>query len=286
MLGSFQTGVSGLQQFQQDLEVIGNNIANVNTVGYKSARVDFADALNQSLTGGSNPMQVGTGVITSAISSQFTAGTLTSTGVPTDLAIGGPTAQGFFVVKDSNSGATYVTRDGEFQRDNSGYLVNNLGLRVQGYTGTAPYTSASTIGDLQINDATAIAALNDTTAPAGTTLVSFSFDSLGQVNALLSDGKTGVMGQVVLQNFTDPQALTKQGNNLYTYAANAGPLAAPAAPDTGNLGTIASMYLESSNVDLGTEMTDMITAQRAFEANAKIVTTSDEILQTLVNLKR
>jgi flagellar hook protein FlgE len=286
MLGSFQTGVSGLQQFQQDLEVIGNNIANVNTVGYKSASVDFADALNQSFTGGSNPMQVGTGVITSAIRSQFTAGTLTSTGVPTDLAIGGPTAQGFFVVKDSNSGATYVTRDGEFQRDNSGYLVNNLGLRVQGYTGTAPYTPASTIGDLQINDATAIAALNDTTAPVGTTLVSFSFDSLGQVNALLSDGATGVMGQVVLQNFTDPQALTKQGNNLYTYSANAGPLAAPAAPDTGNLGTIAPMYLESSNVDLGTEMTDMITAQRAFEANAKIITTSDEILQTLVNLKR
>jgi flagellar hook protein FlgE len=286
MIGSLQTGISGLEAFQQDLQVIGNNIANVNTVGYKSDRMEFEDALSQNLLGGLNPMQVGTGVATSAINTFYTAGALNATGVTTDLAINGPNPQGFFVVRDSNSGATYVTRDGEFNLDNNGYLLTNAGLRVQGFIGPgAPYPPGSATGDIQINSATAIAALNDTTVPPPT-LVSFTIDSLGQVNANLSDGVTGVIAQVVLQNFSNPQALLKQGGNLYSYNNNAGPLAAPAAPNTGNLGTIASGYLESSNVDLGTEMANMITAQRAFEANAKIITTSDEVLQTLVNLKR
>jgi len=102
----------------------------------------------------------------------------------------------------------------------------------------------------------------------------------------LSDGVNGVIGQVVLQNFNNPQALMKQGNNLLTYTSAAGPLAAPAAPTTGGLGLIQSGALEASNVDLATQMAALITAQRAFEANAKMITTSDEILQTLVNLKR
>ena len=89
MIGSLQTGVSGLEQFQQDLQVIGNNIANVNTVGYKSDRMEFADALSQSLVNGSSLMQVGTGVVTSAITSQFTEGTINNTGNPTDLAVSG-----------------------------------------------------------------------------------------------------------------------------------------------------------------------------------------------------
>ena len=285
MIGSLQTGVSGLEQFQQDLEVIGNNIANVDTVGYKSSSMEFEDALSQSLTSGSNAMQVGTGVSAAAINTLFTAGTLNSTGVVTDLAISGTPASGFFVVKAPSSGATYVTRDGEFNIDANGYLINNSGLRVQGYTGTAPYTSASTVGDLQINATAAIAALNDTTTPAPT-LSSWSIDSSGQITAQLSDNVSGVIGQVVLQNFTNPQALLKQGNNLYSYSTAAGALAAPVAPGTSGLGTIASGYLESSNVDLGTEMAALITAQRAFEANGKIITASDEILQDIVNLKR
>jgi flagellar hook protein FlgE len=285
MLGSMQTGLSGLEQFQQDLEVIGNNIANVDTVGYKSSSMDFEDALSQSLSNGSNVMQVGTGVEAAGINTLYTAGTLNSTGVSTDLAISGVPANGFFVVKDSSSGATYVTRDGEFNLDANGNLVNDNGLNVQGYTGTAPYTSASTIGNIQINAATAIAALGDTTTPAPT-LTAWSIDSSGQINATLSDNVSGVIGQVVLQNFSNPQALLKQGDNLYSYSSTAGALTAPAAPGTSGLGTIASGYLESSNVDLGTQMADMITAQRAFEANGKIITTSDEILQDVINLKR
>jgi flagellar hook protein FlgE len=282
MIGSLQTGVSGLQQFQEDLQVIGNNIANVNTNGYKSASMHFEDQLSQSLANGSSPMQIGDGVATAAINSDFTQGAPNITGNPTDMAING---NGFFVVKDPSSGASYVTRDGEFGLDASGYLVTANGCRVQGYTGTAPFSASSTIGDLQINDATAIAALSDTTTPVPT-IVSKSIDASGQINVTLSDGIRGVIGQVVLQSFSNPQALMKQGSNLYTYSATAGPMAAPAAAGSGGLGKIQSGALESSNVDLASQMASLITAQRAFEANAKMITTSDEILQTLVNLKR
>jgi flagellar hook protein FlgE len=156
---------------------------------------------------------------------------------------------------------------------------------VQGYTGAPPYTSSSPTGDLQINSSTAIAALNDTTTPAPS-LVSYNIDSAGQINATLSDGTNGVIGQVVLQNFNNPQALSKQGNNLFSFSAAAGPLSAPAAPNSGGLGLIQAGALETSNVDLASQMAALITAQRAFEANAKIITTSDEVLQDLVNLKR
>jgi flagellar hook protein FlgE len=282
MIGSLQTGVSGLQQFQEDLQVIGNNIANVNTVGYKSASMDFEDELSQNLANGSNLMQIGEGVTAGAINSDFSQGTINTNGTTTNLAISG---DGYFVVKDPTSGTSYVTRDGQFNPDASGYLITANGCRLQGYTGTAPYTSASTIGDLQINDATAIAALNDTTTPAPT-ITTFSINASGQINATLSDGTSGVIGQVVLQNFTNPQALMNQGNNLYTYSSNAGALATPTAPNSGGLGQIESGALESSNVDLASQMADLITAQRAFEANAKMITTSDEILQDLINLKR
>jgi flagellar hook protein FlgE len=283
MIGSLQTGVSGLQQFQEDLEVIGNNIANVNTTGYKSANMQFADTFSQTFgnIGAGGFVQVGTGVSTSSIDSEYTQGTINPTGTPTDLAVSG---NGFFVVKDPSSGMSFVTRDGGFKVDANGNLVNSIGYHVQGYTGTAPYTSASTIGDLKIDSATAISALNDTTTPAPT-LTSYNIDASGQINGTLSDGVSGVIGQVVLQNFSNPQALIKQSNNLLTYNASAG-ASTPGAANTSGLGTIQSGALETSNVDLASQMAALITAQRAFEANAKIITTSDEVLQDLVNLKR
>lgn len=284
MIGSLQTGVSALQQFQEDLEVIGNNIANVNTTGYKSSTMQFADTFSQTVgnSGGGGVMQVGSGVGSASIDSEYTQGPINPTGIKTNLAVSG---DGFFVVKDPSSGASFVTRDGGFKLDSNGYLINNIGYRVQGYTGTAPYSAGSTIGNLQINDAAAIAALNDTTTPPPT-LTDYKIDASGQINATLSDGTTGVIGQVVLQNFKNPQALAKQGNNLLSYSADAGPLSAPIAPTTGGLGLIQSGALESSNVDLASQMAALITAQRAFEANAKIITTSDEVMQDLVNLKR
>ena len=262
MIGSLQTGVSGLQQFQEDLQVIGNNIANVNTTGYKSASMDFEDQFSQSLANGStNPMQIGEGVATSAINSNFTQGAPNITGVTTHLMVNGA---GYFLVKDTSSGLTYATRDGGFKQDANGYVVDANGNRVQGLMG-----ASTTVTDLKF-DPTTLLAIN----------------SSGEITATLSDGTSGVIGQFVLQSFNDPQALIKQGGNLYSFNADAGPLAAPGTPNSAGLGQIKSGALESSNVDLADQMAGLITAQRAFEANAKIITTSDEILQTLVNLKR
>src|SRR5215470_15087585 len=129
-VSALNAGVSGLQQFQSKLDVIGNNIANSNTYGYKSSRADFEDAFSQTLlsSGGSTPVQIGTGVSTGAVRSVFLQGTETHTGVPTDLAVKG---DGFFVVRDPASGETFVTRAGDFHRDDEGYLVTNDGYRVQ-----------------------------------------------------------------------------------------------------------------------------------------------------------
>ena len=134
MLLSLDSGVSALDQFQQNLNVIGNNIANVNTVGFKSASVTFADAFSQTLgTRASGSMQVGTGVGIAGIVNQFTQGGISNTGVQSDVAING---NGFFLVNDPVTAQQYVTRDGQFTVDSGGYLVTSSGMRVQGYNDT------------------------------------------------------------------------------------------------------------------------------------------------------
>jgi flagellar hook protein FlgE len=247
--------MSGLQQFQKQIDVVGNNIANVNTTGFKNARTDFEDNLSVALGGNLN-MQVGSGVSTAAIANDFSQGTISSTEVGTDLAIAG---QGFFTVSDPVAGTQYVTRAGDFRLDLAGYLVTNDGLRVQGSS-----------GDLQVDPAT---------------VVSFGIDQKGFINVVKKDGTTAVAGQVQLRSFADPSQLVKVGSNRYTWTAAAGP-SALAAPQTNGLGAIQAKALELSNVDLTTEMANLICAQRAFQANARIVSTSDEILQEVVNLKR
>jgi flagellar hook protein FlgE len=261
MLLSLDSGVSALEQFQQQLNVIANNIANVNTVGYKSADVNFADTLSETLGAtAAGSTQIGTGVMTASITNDFsTPGSLSSTGVQSDLAISG---NGFFVVKDPTSGNSYVTQDGTFTVDNNGYLVTSAGMRLQG-----------TAGDLQI-----------TAGSSSATVQSYSIATNGNITVNLSDGTSSSAGQIALQNFTNPDQLVKVGGNLYTAPAAAGGLAAPVAAGSNGLGTIDSGYLEMSNVDLAGQLTSLITTQRAYEANSKVITTSDNVLQTLVNL--
>jgi flagellar hook protein FlgE len=269
MLRSLDSGVSAMEQFQQQMDVIGNNLANVNTTGFKGARVDFADALSQTLQGPGpgGSIQVGTGLSTSAIANQFEQGAITQTGGPNDLAISG---NGFFEVKDPVTGATYVTRAGDFNVDTNGYLVTSTGMRVQGYSDTG----LSTIGDIKLDN-------NGSTSP----LASYSFSPNGQISVLLQDGTQMVRGQVLLQNFTSPTSLIKEGNNLYSGMSAAGPMGTLSATGTNGNGTLVTRSLEMSNVDLAGEFSEMITSQRAFQASARVITTSDEILQELVNLK-
>ena len=264
MLLSLDSGVSALEQFQQQLNVIANNIANVNTTGFKAANVTFADTLSDTLgTTSAGSTQIGTGVQTAGITNDFsTPGSISSTGVKSDLAIQG---NGFFVVKDPASSNTYVTQDGTFTEDGSGYLITASGMRLQG-----------TNGDIQI------------TAGAGSsaTVTGYSIGTDGTITANLSDTTSVVAGQIALQNFTNPDQLIKVGDNLFTAPTAAGGLTTPTAPGTSGLGTIASGYLEMSNVDLAAQLTALITTQRAYEANSKVITTSNDILQTLVNLKQ
>jgi len=289
MVPSLLSAISGLQNFQQQMDVIGNNIANVNTTGFKSARVDYADSFSQTLqdssaatagTSGTSAMQVGTGVTSAAIRNLYTQGAIATTGLGTDLAIEG---EGYFVVRDIISNEIFVTRAGDFRVDSNGYLVTNTGHRVQGDnidSTTTPPTP--TYGDLQINL---------TGVPTTAAITSFSINNTGEIWLSLSDATNVRRGQILLQNFTDPQGLVKNGNNLYSGIGAAGPLGGPTAPNaalpgTSGLGYIKSGKLELSNVDLAQEFSTMITAQRAFQATARVITTSDEMLQELVNLKR
>jgi flagellar hook protein FlgE len=231
-------------------------------VGFKQSDVNFADMLSENL--GSNAVgatQVGTGVTTSSITRDFsTPGSLTNTGIQSDLAIKG---NGFFVVKDPTTNDTYVTQDGTFGVNASGYLVNSSGMILQGTT-----------GNVQISNGT------DTTA----SVTGYTIGTDGTVTADLSDNTTNPGGQILLQNYSDPDQLVSVGNNLYTAPAAAGGLTAPAAPESNGLGSIQSGYVEMSNVDLAGQLTDLISAQSAYSANSKVISTSDTLLQTVVNM--
>ncbi|MCF7668812.1 MAG: flagellar hook-basal body complex protein [Verrucomicrobia bacterium] len=296
------TGVSGLQQFQQKMDVIGNNIANVNTVGFKTARAEITESFYNALQSSTavsddtdtQSIQIGTGVGTAEVRNVFSQGSISDTGVPSDLAISG---DGYFVVKDPLSGMEYATRDGRFKLDAQGYLTNSGGCRVQGYSSLGNTTGGSdALGDIKVDntiDGTTLFAPGDQSATPPTedaVVSSFAINSQGEVVVKLSNGDQYKRGQVLLQSFGDPSALVKEGNGLYSGFESAGALGGtspqPAAPGTKGLGAIRAGALELSNVDLAAEFTDMITAQRAFQASSRIITTSDQLMQDIINLKR
>ncbi|NGQ94013.1 flagellar hook-basal body complex protein [Brevibacillus sp. SYP-B805] len=274
MIRSLYTGISGLRGFQTKLDVIGNNIANVNTVGYKKSRVMFQDVLSQNIQGatapnedtgrgGINPMQVGLGSQVGSIEMAFSAGSPMTTNLPTDLSIEG---DAFFVVSAGADGPLYYTRAGNFTRDANGTLVNSQGLKLQAAGG----------GDITISR-------EDYT--------SYSIGKDGKVIGVLPDGTLEEIATVGVMTFNNPGALKKVGNSLYEYTNNAGAVGGdPATPldptaDEAKV-NIISGQLEMSNVDLSEEFTEMIVAQRGFQANSRIITTSDSVLEELVNLKR
>ena len=271
------------------MDVIGNNIANSNTIAYKSARANFEDTFSQTLQGGSKAvgeLQVGSGMQVSSIKSDFTGGTYQQTGIESNLYING--SDGFFLVKN-DAGEEFATRAGDFTVDKQGYLVTNEGYRVQGFSDQVARDGAmSTRGDIRIIDDPAtrpVPLKNPLAAPAG-----FKIDTNGRVRLTMDDGTTYDSGQVLLQKFQDVSMLTKEGNNLFSNLSAAGPLGGDSltsvTPGTNGTGELKSGALEMSNVNLASEFADMITTQRGFQANAKIITTSDEMLQDIVNLKR
>ncbi|WP_010630950.1 flagellar hook-basal body complex protein [Sporolactobacillus vineae] len=255
LLRSLGSGVSGLKNFQTDLDVIGNNISNVDTYGYKKGRINFEDMFNQQVQGAQanrNAIQVGLGSTTGSIDNIVTGGTVNPTGNPYDLAING---EGYFQV--SNGTNTFYTRAGDFKLNSNRQLVNAQGMTLVG---------ASNFPQ---------------------NLQSFTVNSDGTITGVLTNGTTQGLGTVNLVTFSNPAGLEKAGNSLYRQTAASGvPVTLTNTTGMGTSTTIQQNALEGSNVDLTDEMTNLIEAQRAYQANAKTITTADQVLQTLVNLKQ
>ncbi|MUK89909.1 flagellar hook-basal body complex protein [Ornithinibacillus sp. L9] len=314
MLRSMYAGISGMKNFQTKLDVIGNNISNVNTSGFKKGRVTFQDMMSQMTSGaqgptatrgGVNAAQVGLGSQLGSIDNIHTQGFRQTTNNPLDFALEG---DGMFVVQDGDSVA--YTRAGNFYLDEDGSIVNPQGLYLMGFQvdtdgdlvveDNGNYYSQDENGDwfeLQVNNNTFVKEQQANNPPANTgafvvgnmqipdNAQSFSVQTNGIVNFIDQDGNTQVAGQVAIANFSNPAGLEKAGSNLFLNSVNAG-YTGLAIPESEGTASIVSGSLEMSNVDLSEEFTEMITAQRGFQANTRIITTSDEILQELVNLKR
>ncbi|WP_018132555.1 flagellar basal body rod protein FlgG [Effusibacillus pohliae] len=288
MLRAMYSGIAGMRGFQTKLDVIGNNIANVNTTGFKAGRVMFKDMLSQTVggaarpganIGGINPRQIGLGSTISAIDTLHTQGSAQTTNVPTDMMVNG---EGFFVLSNDGGSTLYYTRAGNFSWDggtggspNLKSLVAPNGMKVQGIAVDAngnPINNVVT--DIRIPD----------------DAQSFSIDDKGIVSYVDASGNKQYVAAIRIAKFANPGGLLKTGDNLYTSTANSGadnPAQwTDAVAGQKGRGMLIVGALEMSNVDLSNEFAEMIVAQRGFQANTRIITTSDEILQELVNLKR
>lgn len=319
MLRSMYAGVSGMRSYQTKMDVIGNNIANVSTNAFKAGSVQFRDLLSETISygqqalatglGGTNPQQVGLGVSVGRIDTIMTNGALQPTGRELDFALEGA---GFFLVSEQpnpTDDQLRFSRDGSFVRDAEGNLTTGNGYRVVGMMFNTESTDATydfsnpDIGDIyNISDPA-----NNNQLPSETTagysrrglvvpetifsgansydLETFSVDGAGYIRARYSDGNTYVLGRLEVARFPNPGGLLKLGSNTYGESVNSGEFIAGTAGTPG-YGTIRSGFTEMSNVDLANEFTEMIITSRAYQANSRIITTSDEMLQELINLKR
>ena len=258
---ALRTAATGMAAQQLNVEVISNNIANMNTVGFKRQSAVFEDLLYQTLEqpgaqssdqGNIVPtgVQIGAGVKAGSVYRITGQGTLTNTGNALDLAINGP---GYFQVL-LPSGETAYTRAGNFSANNQGQIVTADGYLVQ-----------------------------PTIIAANTTNITIS--QTGQVQATIG-GQTAptVVGQLQLATFLNDAGLDAQGNNLFMESAASGPATA-GNPGNPGYGVVMQGYTEASNVDPVSEITNLIIAQRAYEMNSKVVTTADQMLSTAVTTK-
>jgi flagellar basal-body rod protein FlgG len=262
MIRSLYTAATGMIAQQTQIDVTSHNIANVNTIGFKKNRAEFADLFYQvseypgtstsdtsvSPTG----IEVGLGARPTAITKQFSQGNFKETGNKLDMAI---TGDGFFQIELPNGQVAY-TRNGAFKRDGNGQIVNSDGYKL----------------------------IPEITIPENATQVNIGTDGTISVKEAGSTEPVQI-GKLELANFVNPAGLHSLGNNNFINTQASGdPIISTAGLD--GLGQIRQGFVEMSNVQLVEEMTDLITGQRAYEANSKAITTSDEMLQTVNQLKR
>lgn len=300
MMRSMMSAVTGLRAQQTAMDVIGNNIANVNTTGFKSSSTNFEDLFYQTLDAGTqqvNPSQVGYGSQVSNVSKNMTSTGATQTDNPTDLYIDG---QGFFAVntKADGTGQTYFTRVGNFHFDQTGKLVDSSGNYVESNLGAAGVyknvhldTDATSAAWLIPNDGTAAVQITSGTNFAQLSNISINSDgsikaSIGnKTGTISSDGTAANDIKVGLATFLNDSGLSEVGSNYYLASQSSGAANYTTGGGT-NATVIRSNALEMSNVDLAKEFTDMITTQRGFQANSRVITVSDSMLDELINLKR
>ena len=261
MFRSLHIASTGMSAQETQLEGVANNIANANTVGYKRQRVEFQDLLYQNVreagaATGPNTMspqglQVGTGVRVVGTARSFEQGALENSGNPLDLAIEG---NGFFVVQQPDGTPAY-TRSGTLKTDGEGRLVTNEGM---------PLDPPITI-------------------PAGATGVSIA--SNGAVSVVMSGETAPVeIGRIGLAGFINPTGLKALGHNLFVSTPASGE-AQIGGPGEDGRGSLLQGSFERSNVDIVNEMIGMISAQRGYEINSKVITTADEMLRAASQMK-
>jgi flagellar basal-body rod protein FlgG len=261
MIRSLWTAASGMAAQKLNMDVIANNLANVNTSGFKKSRADFEDLLYQNLkspgadtsSGGQIPtgIQVGMGTRPVSVQKIFSQGDYVQTENQLDLAIEG---KGFF--KILSNGEEMYMRSGAFKLDSEGYLVTSQGDRLQ----------------------------PEITIPSNT--VNFTVDPGGSLVALAADGQTvTASGQLTLYSFSNPSGLLSIGGNKFRTTASSGD-PVEGNPGVDGMGTVAQGYLEMSNVDVVEEMVNMISGQRAYEIASKSIKAADEMMQMANNIKR
>jgi len=262
MLRSLWTAASGMIAQQFNIDTIANNLANVNTVGFKRSRVDFQDLLYQTIRYAGSPVtagaqiptgiQVGHGVRPVSTERIFTTGTFKQTDNPLDLLIEG---EGFFQILLPD-GTTAYTRDGAFKVDGQGRLVTSDGFTLQPEITIPPDAVSINVG----TDGTVTVVVSGSNQPQ-------------------------TLGQIQLARFINPAGLRSLGRNLFAATAASGE-AMVGTPGLDGLGNIAQGYLEMSNVQVVEELVNMILAQRAYESNSRAIQAADEMLQTANNLRR
>jgi flagellar basal-body rod protein FlgG len=262
MMRAIHTAATGMAAQEQNVNNISNNIANVNTIGFKKNRVEFEDLTYQTITEAgarssgetqySVGVQIGSGTKVSGVRKDFTSGSAQLTNNPFDLMVGG--GEGFFAVMLPN-GDLRFTRDGSFNLDNQGNLVNKQGYRIFPGFQFPPNTKSVAISE----DGTVEAFLNNQVEPQ-------------------------TLGQIPLFTFINTVGLRSAGSNLYSVTRSSGQAMQNVAGES-NAGVITQGALEASNVSIMNEMTDLIRAQRAYEMNSKVMGVADQMMQTVNNIK-
>ena len=261
MLKSLNTASTGMAAQQSNMDVIANNIANVNTVGFKKSRAEFEDLVYQTIrepgsaTGlnsqSPNGVQTGLGVRTAATQKDFAGGSALITKNPLDMEIEG---SGFFQVLTPDGQIAY-TRDGTFKKDGNGKVVDKNGNFLQ-----PEITIPPNVSGLEIT-------------PTG---------EVRTISGLKDPGTT--VGQIDIVTFVNPAGLKSGGRNLFFTTPSSGQ-PVTTRPGLNGSGLLAQGQLETSNVNIADEMVSMIMAQRAYETNSKVIQASDQMLQSTNNLR-